>query len=50
MLWTLAIILLVLWLVAVVASFTAGGLIHLLLLVALGFVLTQMIVGHRRVA
>jgi hypothetical protein len=35
MLWTLAVILLVLWLLGIVTSYTAGGLIHILLVVAL---------------
>jgi len=35
MLWTLAVILLVLWLLGLVTSYTMGGLIHILLVVAL---------------
>jgi hypothetical protein len=46
-LYTLAVILLVLWLVGVLTSFTAGGLLHLLLVVAVVVVLYQLITGRR---
>ena len=47
MLYTLAIILLVLWLLGMVTSFTAGGLLHILLVVAVVMVLCQVISGRR---
>jgi hypothetical protein len=47
MLWTLAMILLVLWAVGLVSSYTLGGFIHLLLLVAIVVVLVQVIQGRR---
>ena len=47
MLWTLAVILLVLWLLGTVTSYTLGGLIHLLLVVALVVVVIRVIQGRR---
>lgn len=47
MLWTLAVILLVLWLLGTVTSYTMGGLIHLLLVVALVVVVIRLIQGRR---
>jgi len=47
MLYTLALILLVLWLLGMVTSFTAGGLLHVLLVVAVVVVLFQVISGRR---
>ena len=47
MLYTLAIILLVFWLLGMVTSFTAGGLLHILLVVAVVMVLFQLISGRR---
>jgi hypothetical protein len=47
MLWTLFAILLVLWLLGIVASYTAGGLIHILLVVALVVLIIRLIQGHR---
>ena len=35
MLWTIAVILLVLWALGLVSSYTAGGLVHLLLVIAI---------------
>jgi len=46
MLWTLAMILLVLWLLGMVTSFTAGGLLHVLLLVAVIVILFRLIGGR----
>jgi hypothetical protein len=48
-LWTLAVILLVLWLLGLVTSYTLGGFIHLLLVVALIVVLVRVIQGRRPV-
>lgn len=49
MLWTIFVILLVLWLLGVVTSYTLGGFIHLLLVVALVVLLIQLITGRRPV-
>jgi len=47
MLWTIAVILLVLWAVGLVTSYTMGGFIHLLVVVAIIMVLVQVIQGRR---
>lgn len=47
MLWTIFIILLVLWLLGVVSSYTLGGFIHILLVIALVVLLIQLISGRR---
>jgi hypothetical protein len=49
MLWTIFIILLVLWLIGVVSSYTLGGFIHILLVIALVVLLIQLITGRRAV-
>jgi len=49
LLWTLAVILLVLWLLGLVTSYTLGGFIHILLVVALVVVLIRVIQGRRPV-
>jgi Family of unknown function (DUF5670) len=49
LLWTLAVILLVLWLLGLVTSYTLGGFIHVLLVVALVVVLIRVIQGRRPV-
>jgi hypothetical protein len=49
MLWTLFVILLVLWLLGVVSSYTMGGFIHLLLVLALIALIFQLITGRRTV-
>lgn len=46
MLWTLFIVLLVLWLIGVVSSYTLGGFIHILLALALVALLFQLITGR----
>lgn len=46
MLWTLAVVLLVLWLLGLVTSYTAGGLIHILLVIALVVVVIRVIQGR----
>jgi len=46
MLWTLAIILVVLWLLGIVTSYTAGGLIHILLVVALVVIVVRLLQGR----
>jgi hypothetical protein len=49
MLWTIFVILLVLWLLGVVTSYTLGGFIHILLIVAIAVVLINVISGRRAV-
>ena len=46
MLWTLALILVVLWLLGIITSYTVGGLIHLLLVVALVVVVIRLLQGR----
>ncbi len=46
MLWTIFVILLVLWLLGIVSSYTLGGYIHLLLVVAVVVVLIRLIQGR----
>ena len=48
-LWTIFVVLLVLWAVGLVSSYTLGGFIHLLLLVAIAVVLIRIIQGRRPV-
>ena len=50
MLWTLFVVLLVLWLLGVVSSYTLGGFIHILLVLAIVVVLIRVIQGRRPVA
>ncbi|TMA29835.1 MAG: lmo0937 family membrane protein [Deltaproteobacteria bacterium] len=47
MLWTIVVILLVLWVLGLVSSYTMGGLIHVLLVVAIIVVLVRVIQGRR---
>jgi hypothetical protein len=49
MLWTIAVILLVLWALGLVSSYTAGGLIHLLLVVAVIVIVFQFLGGRRSI-
>jgi len=46
MLYTVVVILLILWLLGLVSSFTMGGLIHVLLVVAIVVVLLRVITGR----
>ncbi|MCL4788493.1 MAG: lmo0937 family membrane protein [Verrucomicrobia bacterium] len=48
MLWTLAVILLLLWALGLVSSYTMGGLIHALLVIAIVVVLFNLFSGRRR--
>jgi hypothetical protein len=50
MLWTIAVILLVLWVLGLVTSYTAGGLVHLLVVIAVIVVVFQFLGGRRRSA
>jgi hypothetical protein len=47
MLWTIFVILLILWLLGMVTGYTLGGFIHILLIVALAAVLIRVIQGRR---
>ena len=49
MLWTICVILVVLWLLGMVSSYTMGGLIHVLLVLAIIVVLFNVIGGRRAV-
>ncbi len=49
MLWTIAVVLMVLWALGLVSSYTMGGFIHLLLVVAIIMVLVNVISGRRAV-
>jgi hypothetical protein len=49
MLWTLFVILLVFWLLGLVTSYTLGGFIHILLVVAIAVALVQIISGRRAI-
>jgi hypothetical protein len=46
MLWTIAVILLILWLLGIVTSYTLGGFIHILLVLAIVAVLIRLIQGR----
>lgn len=46
-LWTIIFILMILWLVSVVAKFTLGGLIHLLLIIAFIMLIFRLVTGRR---
>jgi len=48
MLWTIFVILLVLWVLGLVTSYTTGGFIRVLLAIAIVVVLVQVIQGRRR--
>ena len=47
MLWTIAVVLLVLWALGLVSSYTMGGFIHIILVVAIVLVLVSVISGRR---
>lgn len=49
MLWTIFTVLLILWLLGMVTSYTLGGFIHLLLILAIATVLIRVIQGRRPV-
>ena len=50
MLWTIAMILVVLWLIGFVLNLTMGGLIHILLVVAIVMALVRVIQGRNPIA
>jgi hypothetical protein len=47
MLWTISVVLIVLWLLGLVSSYTLGGFIHVLLVVAVVMILLRLIQGRR---
>jgi uncharacterized protein DUF5670 len=47
MLWTIFVILLILWILGLVSSYTLGGFIHLLLLIAVVILIINLISGRR---
>jgi hypothetical protein len=47
LLWTVAVILVILWLLGLVTSYTLGGFVHLLLVIAIIVVLIRVIQGRR---
>jgi len=47
MLWTIFIILLILWALGLVTSYTMGGFIHILLIIAVVILALNLIQGHR---
>jgi hypothetical protein len=49
MLWTIFVVLLVLWALGLVTSYTLGGFIHILLIIAIAVVLIRIIQGRRPV-
>jgi len=47
MLWTIAVVLIILWVLGFVSSYTMGGFIHILLVIAIVVVLIRVIQGRR---
>jgi hypothetical protein len=47
MLWTIAVVLLILWVLGLVSSYTMGGFIHILLVIAIVVVLIRVIQGRK---
>ena len=47
MLWTIFVILLILWLLGLVSGYTLGGFIHILLVIAVGVLILRLISGRR---
>ena len=48
MLYTIALVLLILWLLGLVSSYTMGGFIHILLVIAIVMILVNLITGRKR--
>lgn len=49
MLWTIAVVMVVLWLLGLISGYTMGGIIHILLVIAIVVVLIRIIQGRRLV-
>ncbi len=47
MLWTIAVILIVLWLLGLVSSYTMGGFIHILIVIAVVVIILRLISGRK---
>ena len=47
MLWTICVILLILWLLGLISGYTIGGFVHVLLVIAIVVVLVRVIQGRR---
>lgn len=47
MLWTIAVVLIILWLLGIVTSYTLGGFIHILLIIAIIVILIRLINGQK---
>ena len=47
MLWTIAVVLIILWMLGLVSGYTMGNFIHILLIIAIVVVLVRVIQGHR---
>lgn len=47
MLWTIAVIMLILWLLGLITSYTMGGFVHILLVIAIVVVLMRVIRGRK---
>jgi hypothetical protein len=47
MLWTIAVVLIILWLLGFVSSYTMGGFIHILLVIAIVVILIRVIQGRK---
>ncbi len=47
MLWTIAVVLIILWLLGLLTSYTMGGFVHVLLVIAVVVVLLRIISGRR---
>jgi hypothetical protein len=47
MLWTIAVVLVVLWVLGLVSAYTLGGFIHVLLVLAVILVIVQLVQGRR---
>ncbi len=48
MLWTIAVIVLILWALGLITGYTLGGIIHALLVIAIVVILIQLFQGRRR--
>ena len=47
MLWTICVVLIILWLLGLVTSYTVGGFIHVLLVIAIVVILFRVITGRK---
>ncbi|MBW6515722.1 MAG: lmo0937 family membrane protein [Candidatus Cloacimonetes bacterium] len=50
MLWTIAVVLVILWLLGLVTSYTVGGFVHVLLVIAIIVILIRLITGKKPLA